>query len=59
MNNQIEKNVFSPDKINLKVLNFDKRVLRNMNFILLIFAYGIPCKNEVPILNRLNTENKI
>ena len=59
-NNQIEKNVFSPDKINLKVLNTDKKSLKEYEFYIINFwaSWCIPCKNEVPILNRLNTENK-
>ena len=59
-NNQIEKNVFSPDKINLKVLNSDKKSLKEYEFYIINFwaSWCIPCKNEVPILNRLNTENK-
>ena len=31
-NNQVEKNVFSPDKINLKVLNSDKKSLKEYEF---------------------------
>lgn len=60
VNNQIEKNVFSPDKINLKVLNSDKKSLKEYEFYIINFwaSWCIPCKNEVPILNRLNTENK-
>ena len=59
-NNQIEKNVFSPDKINLKVLNSDKKSLKEYEFYIINFwaSWCVPCKNEVPILNRLNTENK-
>ena len=59
-NNQIENNVFSPDKINLKVLNSDKKSLKEYEFYIINFwaSWCIPCKNEVPILNRLNTENK-
>ncbi len=59
-NNQIEKNVFSPDKINLKVLNTDKKSLKEYEFYIINFwaSWCVPCKNEVPILNRLNTENK-
>ena len=59
-NNQVEKNVFSPDKINLKVLNSDKKSLKEYEFYIINFwaSWCIPCKNEVPILNRLNTENK-
>ena len=59
-NNQIENNVFSPDKINLKVLNSDKKSLKEYEFYIINFwaSWCTPCKNEVPILNRLNTENK-
>ena len=59
-NNQIENNVFSPDKINLKVLNSDKKSLKEYEFYIINFwaSWCVPCKNEVPILNRLNTENK-
>ena len=59
-NNQVEKNVFSPDKINLKVLNSDKKSLKEYEFYIINFwaSWCVPCKNEVPILNRLNTENK-
>ena len=59
-NNQIESNVFSPDKINLKVLNSDKKSLKEYEFYIINFwaSWCTPCKNEVPILNRLNAENK-
>ena len=59
-NNQIENNVFSPDKINLKVLNSDKKSLKEYEFYIINFwaSWCTPCKNEVPILNRLNAENK-
>ena len=59
-NNQTEKDVFSPNKINLKVLNSDKKSLKEYEFYIINFwaSWCIPCKNEVPILNRLNTENK-
>ena len=59
-NNQVEKNVFSPDKINLKVLNSDKKSLKEYEFYIINFwaSWCTPCKNEVPILNRLNAENK-
>ena len=59
-NNQIENNVFSPDKINLKVLNSDKKSLKEYEFYIINFwaSWCAPCKNEVPILNRLNAENK-
>ena len=36
-NNQIEKNVFSPDKINLKVLNSDKKSLKEYEFYIINF----------------------
>ena len=59
-NNQTEKDVFSPNKINLKVLNSDKKSLKEYEFYVVNFwaSWCTPCKNEVPILNRLNAENK-
>ena len=58
--NQNEKNVFSPSKIDLKVLVAGKKDIQEYEFYIINFwaSWCIPCKNEVPILNKLDSENK-
>tara|TARA_B100001248_G_scaffold79784_1_gene57847 strand:+ start:27659 stop:28144 length:486 start_codon:yes stop_codon:yes gene_type:complete len=59
-NNQSEKNVFNPSKIDLKVLNTGKKNIQKYEFYIINFwaSWCIPCKNEVLILNKLDYENK-
>lgn len=58
--NQNEKNVFSPSKIDLKVLVAGKKDIQEYEFYIINFwaSWCIPCKNEVPILNKLDSENR-
>ena len=58
--NQNEKNVFSPSKIGLKVLVAGKKDIQEYEFYIINFwaSWCIPCKNEVPILNKLDSENR-
>lgn len=58
--NQNEKNVFSPSKIDLKVLVAGKKDIQEYEFYIINFwaSWCVPCKNEVPILNKLDSENR-